>query len=129
MNRRVANAILRLRNVLSTLIECADGSRPAWWSSELESRLQGELCAAYELRVGEMDGALLLTDNAIGVVAPRGFVKWIPYSTIVDWTPPRKEPPSTMLHVRTTSGNCELRLRDGDPLRFVGFLLWLSRAE
>lgn len=129
MNRRTASAILRLRHTLSTLIDCASGGRPAWWDEKLESLLQGELCAVYEQGLGERDGALIFTDDAIGVVNSDGLPRWVSYATIVDWTPPRKESPSTTLNLVTTSGECELHLRDGDPLRLVSFVLWLSRAD
>ncbi len=129
MNRRVADAILRLGNILTSLIDCSNGARPGWWSEQLEASRHGQLCAVYEHVSGEREGAVLLSDAAIGLVAQDGHVQWIPHATITNWTPPRKESPSTTLRLTTTSGERELRLRDGDPFRFVSFLLWLSRAE
>lgn len=123
---RIARRAHLLSNVLATFTPYNPGEFPSWWTKALEANIAGELCGAYELVKGAGDGAILVTNKALGIVSNTS-VLWIPYDDIVGWEPPKKTPPADSLVLHTSEGDRTTKLRSGDAVHFISFLLSIGR--
>jgi hypothetical protein len=128
MNTRYARHISRLAQTLPAFASCASGHRPAWWTTEQESGLRGHLCGVYERVDGMRDGALLFTDEALGLLpSGEGPTDWLAYTAIERWRIADKM--SSVLLLDTAHGPRSIEMRQAvDPLRVISLLLLLSRT-
>lgn len=99
-------------------------ARPRWWNDSLAEAPWGRVLGVHENEAGSLDGAIVITELGLAVLAENAEATWLPYSSIDGWERLSKDPVSRTLTVRSKSGqNVELRFYPGGAFAFVQFLI------